>query len=199
MAQAFISTGQPNLRATFTTSVAASYSQRVVTQTRPTAGILLDMAQTQGYSQPSLIRVFPCGVRSDGAVWTTSGTTTSFRLYGWQSYYQPDIDETYWVPSLLTQHTLLFPTSAPITNVGPLGSEMYFFSGTGAVIADATLTRPTPNIYSPNGTATSSSSNQTPASVLVDLAGAQLVTIDFIAPAPGGGLTITMGALWYAI
>ena len=198
MAQAFISTGQPNLRATFTSNVGASYSQQIVTQTRPTAGILLDMAQTQGYSQPSLIRVFPCGERSDGLVWTTSGTTTSFRLYGWQAY-QPAPNQTWWVPSLLTQHTLLFPTSAPVANVGPGGANFYFFSGTGAVIADATLTRPTPNIYSPNGTSTSSGSNQTPASVLVDLAGSQLVTIDFIAPAPSGGLTITMGALWYAI
>lgn len=199
MAQAFISTGQPNMRATITDLVGATYAQRISTNIRPTAGIVLDNTEAQGYSSPSLLRVTPFGYKSDATAWTTSGTTTSFRLYGWQPYTVPASGEIWWTPTLLTQHTLLFASSPQVASIGDNAANAYFFSGTGAVIADATLTRPAPNIYSPNGTATSSGTIQTPASVLVDIVGSQLVTVDFIAPAPGGSLSVSMGVLWYAV
>lgn len=196
MAQAYISTAQPALRRMTVTSVAATYTSRVPTTTKPTTGIVLDSSLTQGYWNPSLLRATPWGVKSDGTSWTTTSTTTAFRLVGWQSYRNAADTATWWFPTILAEHTLLFGTGAAALSIDGT-NDAFVFSGTGAALTTPGF--PTPNVYSPNGAATTSGSTLTPASVLVDIAGSQLVTADFIAPAPGGALTVSMGLFWYAI
>lgn len=195
MAQVFISTGQPNLRRMTVTDVPASYTNRVPTTTRPTTGIVLDATVAQGCDDSSLIKVIPWGVKSDGTSWTTTSTTTSFRLIGWQSYRNAAGSATWWFPTILTQHTLLFGTSASALSIDGT-NDAFMFSGSGAALTTPGF--PTPNVYSPNGAATTSGSILSPLSVLVDLTGAQLVTADFIAPSASPA-TVNMGLFWYAI
>jgi len=194
MAQAFISTGQPNLRQMSVDSVPASYTSRVPVNTKPSSGVVLDMDLTQGYASPSLLRVTPYGRRSDNSTWTTTGTTTGFRLIGWQRLDDRDNSgDIWWVPTILAQYSLLFASGAALYGMGNPVDVAFFGGGTNP----SAPVFPPPNVYTPGGT--SGGSITTPASWLIDLAGAQLVTADFIAPAPGGGLTITMGLFWYAI
>jgi hypothetical protein len=194
MAQAFISTGQPNLRQMSVDSVAASFTNRVPTDVKPTSGVVLDMDLTQGYASPSLIRITPYGRRSDNNTWTTSGATTSVRLIGWQKFDdRNNSGDIWWMPTILAQYSLLFASGATLYSFGTPGDIGFFGGGTNP----SAPVFPPVNVYTPGGTAAGSIT--TPASWLVDLAGAQLVTADFIAPAPGGGVTITMGLFWYAI
>lgn len=201
MAQVFISTGQPSIRRMSIASVAtgttaATYGNVVPTTTRPTTGIVLDANVAQGCDDSSLIKVMPFGVLDNGTAWATSGTTTGFRLVAWQSYRNAAGTATWWFPTILTQHTLLFGTGASALSIDGT-NDAFMFSGSGAALTTPGF--PAPNVYSPNGTSTTSGSNLAPASFLVDLTGAQLVTVDFICPAPGAGRTATMGLFWYAI
>ena len=195
MAQAYISTAQPNLRlvSVANTSISDDYTSRTVTTTKPTVGVVLDYSLTQGYWNPSLIKVMPWGAKSDGTAWTTSGTTTGFRLIGWQSYADASTGNTFWCPTILTSYSLLFATGAPAAAIGDTqyGNARFFGGGTNP----STPTFPVPNVYAPGGTA--GGTITTPASWLVDIAGSQLVTVDFIRPA--AETTANMGLLWYAI
>ena len=195
MAQVFISTGQPNLRRMTVTDVPASYTNRVPTTTRPTTGIVLDETVAQGFDHTSLIKVMPWGVKSDGTSWTTTSTTTGFRLVAWQSYRNVAGSATWWFPTILTQHTLLFGTGASALSIDGT-NDAFMFSGSGTAITTPGF--PAPNVYSPNGASASSGSVLSPLSVLVDLTGAQLVTADFIAPSASPA-TVNMGLFWYAI
>jgi len=193
MAQAYISTAQPALRRMTVTSVPAAYTSPVPTTTKPTTGIVLDSSLTQGYWNPSLIKALPWGAKSDGTSWTTSGTTTGFRLIGWQSYRNAADTATWWFPTILTQYSLLFATGAAALSIDGTNDAFVFGGGTNP----STPAFPVPNVYAPGGTA--GGTITTPASWLVDIAGSQLVTADFIAPAPGGALTVNMGLFWYCI
>lgn len=197
MTQAYISTAQPNLRLVSVESVAATYTSRVPTVTKPTAGIVLDHTLTQGYWNPSLIKVMPWGSKSDQTAWTTTGATTGFRLIGWQSYADQVSQQTVWCPTILAAYSLLFSTTP--TNIGiddTPDSAAYFFAGGAAQLGGAPGSFPTPNVYLP--TPAGGGAITTPASFLVDIAGSQLVTVDFIAPSASPA-TVTMGLLWYAI
>lgn len=201
MAQAYISTAQPALRivnveAVATGTTAASYSNRVPTSIKPTSGVVLDASLTQGYWNPSLIKVCPFGSKDDQTSWTTSGTTTGFRLIGWQSYADLQSGDVYWCPTILAQYALLFastPSNIGITDT--TYSAAFFFSGGAVQLGTGAF--PAPNTYMP--TPAGGGSITTPASYLIDIAGSQLVTVDFICPAPGVGRTTAMGLLWYAI
>ena len=195
MAQVFISTGQPNLRRMTVTDVPASYTSRVPTTTRPTTGIVLDATVAQGFDDCSLIKVMPFGVLDNGTAWATSALTTGFRLVAWQSYRNAAGSATWWFPTILSQHTLLFGTGASALSIDGT-NDAFMFSGSGAAITTPGF--PTPNIYSPNGVTATSGSILSPLSVLVDLTGAQLVTADFIAPSASPA-TVNMGLFWYAI
>ena len=195
MAQAYISTAQPNLRLMSVESVPASYTSRVPTITKPTAGIVLDYTLTQGYWNPSLIKVMPWGAKNNQTAWTTSSATTGFRLIGWQSYADASSGQLFWCPTILAAYSLLF-ASTP-TNIGiddTPNQAAFFFAGGAAQLGTGSF--PTPNTYLP--TPAGGGSITTPASFLVDTTGAQLVTADFIAPS-ASPQTVTMGLLWYAI
>lgn len=198
MAQAYISTAQPNLRlvSITNTSISDAYTSRTPTTTKPTVGVVLDYSLTQGYWNPSLIKVMPWGAKSDGTAWTTSAATTGFRLIGWQSYADASTGNTFWCPSILAAYSLLFASGAPAAAIGDTqyGSAR-FFGGGAAQLGGAPASFPTPNVYLPGGT--TGGTITTPASFLVDIAGAQLVTVDFIRPA--AETTANMGLLWYAI
>jgi hypothetical protein len=196
MAQAFISTGQPNLRRMTVNNVAASYTNPVPTSTKPATGVVMDMALSQGYAQPSLLKALPWGALDNGTAWSTSSTTTGMRIVGWQSYRNVAASATWWFPTILAQYTLLFPSTNNGYNVDGT-ADVFVFGGFGAAITTPQF--PTPNTFSSNGTSTSSGSITTSSSVLVDLAGSQLVTADFIAPAPTAPRTVNMGLFWYAI
>lgn len=192
MAQVFISTGQPNLRRMTVTGVGVSYTSPVPTTTRPTTGIVLDATVAQGYDNSSLIKVMPWGVKSDGTSWTTTGTTTGFRLIGWQSYRNAAGTATWWFPTILSQYSLLFASGAAALSIDGTNDAFVFGGGTNP----SNPTFPAPNVYAPGGTA--GGSITTPASWLVDIAGSQLVTADFIAPSASPA-TVNMGLFWYAI
>lgn len=192
MAQVFISTGQPNIRRMTVTGVGASYTSPVPTTTRPTTGIVLDATVAQGYDNSSLIKVMPWGVKSDGTSWTTTGTTTGFRLIGWQSYRNAAGTATWWFPTILSQYSLLFASGAAALSIDGTNDAFVFGGGTNP----STPAFPAPNVYAPGGTA--GGTITTPASWLVDIAGSQLVTADFIAPSASPA-TVNMGLFWYAI
>lgn len=194
MAQAFISTGQPNLRRMTVNNVAASYTNPVPTSTKPATGVVMDMALNQGYAQPSLLKALPWGALDNGTAWTTATTTTQVRIVGWQSYRNVAASATWWFPTILAQYALLFPTTNNGYSVD--GTTDVFVFGSANAIASAPA-YPAPNVYSTNGTAAGAIT--TSSSLLVDLAGSQLVTADFIAPAPTAPRTVNMGLFWYAI
>jgi len=171
MAQAIISTAQPNLQRLALASASASYASIAPTATKPTTGVVYDL--NTGY--PSLIRIVPFCDSS------TVRTSVGMRVVGWSRLVLAS--GQYWFSSVLADFTLSYATSVPSLTIDTVGH--FFYSGVTQVAGS-----PTANLYSP---LTALSSNNELASVVVDCVGSTLVQLQF--KASGG----SAGALWYTI
>lgn len=166
---AFSATQQPRLNF-MTASAAASYTAYTSFQAKPTTDIVFETSP----EAPSLIRVIP-------AFTSSSATSTGFRVVGWSMYYVNGTNDI-WVPTVLAEcsTTITTATTKPTVTVG--GTAYY----THAVITPATTT-PSPNVYQ------GAAGDTSPASILVDTVGSQLVQLVFKASAG------TAAAFWYTI
>ena len=122
----------------------------------------------------------------------TGQTSTGIRVVGWR-YLLGGTAGTLWVPVILYDATLSFPTTANTAPVFPANTvtatdPQYGFSAftTGSF-------GPAPSTYSP---ATPAAANDAVASVIVDAAGCPLVTVHFKCANTNAG---TNGVLWNTI
>lgn len=163
MADATITTYQRNLSNVAVASVPASYAVIVPTTTKPTSGVLVDHKAQSGNSSPSLIRATPYAS-------ATGGTGVGMRLIGWAIKVDASTGNDTYIPFVLGDFTLTFSTgTVPTWSIDGATQRPY------AKAVQVTGT-PAANLYSPG---TASASNEEPATVLVDLAGCQLVTAQF--------------------
>ena len=172
MAQAIISTTQPNLQRLSLASASASYATIAPTATKPTTGVIYDL--NTGY--PSLLRVIPFCDSS------TVRTGVGMRVVGWSRLVLAS--GQYWFSSVLADFALTY-TSGTVPNITIDTVGHFLYSGVTQVSGT-----PTANLYSP---ATAAAANVEAASVLVDCVGSTLVQLQF--KASGG----SAGALWYTI
>ena len=181
MGQAMIVTGQPNyVKSPASSSVAASYTAPAVTLTKPTSAnscLLYDFQEWQTNTFPSLLRIMPMSS-------INNGTSVGMRVIGWNNYVQTSGTPVY-VPTILGDFTLTY-TSGTVPSLSIDSTTLFQFSA----ITQAVGT-PGANLYSP---ATASGSDTAPASIFIDTAGSQYVTVAFRSSG-----TPTMFAFWYAV
>ena len=165
MADATIITYQRAYNNVSVASVGATYVAIPATTTKPTSGVVHDQ-QLSGIS-PSLLRILPY------ANSTSIGADTGVRVIG----YTTRVDSTnttdvYYIPTVLADFHLTFSTTTgSIPNMGIDGGVQRPF----AIITQVVGT-PAANLYSPG---TSSAANFAPAAAMIDMAGYQLVVVQF--------------------
>lgn len=165
MADATIITYQRPYRNVSVASVASTYPIIPATATKPTSGVVYD-AQTMGMS-PSLLRMLPY------ASSTSIGAATGVRVIGYTTFDDTaNTGDIYWVPTVLADYNLTFSTTtASIPTYGLDGGVQRPF----ATITQVAGT-PAANLYSPG---TAAAANVEPAAVMMDMAGYQLVVVQF--------------------
>lgn len=162
MADATITTYQRNLSNVSTTS-AATFAAIAPTSTKPTAGVVVDHRTATGNGAPSMIRAIPYAA-------LTTGTSIRMRFVGWAIEVDNATGTEFYVPFVLGDFNLSF-TSGTIPTWTLDGATQRPF----ATITQVAGT-PSANPYSPG---TANSANVEPAAVLLDLAGCQLVSVQF--------------------
>ena len=163
MADATIITYQRPYSNVSVASVGASYgSIATLSATKPSSGVVYDQ-QLNGMS-PSLLRIMPW---SDD---TSIGSATGVRVVGWTGKVNSTDGLTYWLPTVLADFNLSFTSGTVPTYSLDGGTQRPF-----AVITQVAGT-PAANLYSPG---TAAAGNVEVASAMVDIAGAQIVTVQF--------------------
>lgn len=163
MADATIITYQRPYTNVSVASVGSSYASiATLSATKPSSGVVHDQ-QLNGMS-PSLLRIMPY------ASSTSIGSATGVRVIGWTGKVSSADGLTYWLPTVLADFTLAFTSGTVPTYSLDSGTQRPF-----ATIAQVGGT-PAANIYSPG---TASGSNVEVASAMVDIAGSQIVTVQF--------------------
>ena len=153
-----------------TTNFATGDGVTTPSTSKPSAGVVFDA--TVNNELPSLIRIVPF-------VRTNSLTSASMRLIGWTQY-----ANAVWIPTTIAYFDLT-QGSGPSATID--GNTTYFY----ATMTQATgsgLGTPTANVYSP---ATLSPAGIGAASAVCDMAGFQVVTMQFEASG-----NATAGVLW---
>lgn len=165
MADATITTYQRPYSNVSVASVGASYgSIATLSATKPSSGVVYDQ-QLNGMS-PSLLRIMPY------ASSTSIGSATGVRVVGWTGEVSSADGLTYWLPTVLADFNLTFSTttgSIPTYSLDSATQRPF------AVITQVAGT-PAANLYSPG---TAAAGNVEVASAMVDIAGAQIVTVQF--------------------
>jgi hypothetical protein len=176
MAEAQIITVQRQYGNVTLPTVPASYPSIAPTTTKPAAGVLHD--QVVNAISPSLMRVLPYSAA------TSIGAATGMRLVGWNIRIDSSTGNTTYVPTVLADFSLSFTTGTVPTWSMDGATQRPF-----AVIAQVAGT-PAGNLYSPG---TAAATNVEPASAMVDIAGSQMVTVQFRAASgtPTMGVFVT--------
>ena len=163
MADATIITYQRPYSNVSVASVGSSYgSIATLSATKPSSGVVYDQ-QLNGMS-PSLLRIMPY------ASSTSIGASTGVRVVGWTGKVDSTDGLTYWLPTVLADFNLSFTSGTVPTYSLDGGTQRPF-----AVITQVAGT-PAANLYSPG---TAAAGNVEVASAMVDIAGAQIVTVQF--------------------
>lgn len=163
MADATIITYQRPYSNVSVASVGSSYgSIATLSATKPSSGVVYDQ-QLNGMS-PSLLRIMPY------ASSTSIGSATGVRVVGWTGKVNTTDGLTYWLPTVLADFNLSFTSGSVPTYSLDGGTQRPF-----AVITQVAGT-PAANLYSPG---TAAGGNVEVASAMVDIAGAQIVTVQF--------------------
>lgn len=163
MADATIITYQRPYSNVSVASVGASYgSIATLSATKPSSGVVYDQ-QLNGMS-PSLLRIMPY------ASSTSIGSATGVRVVGWTGKVDSTDGLTYWLPTVLADFNLSFTSGSVPTYSLDGGTQRPF-----AAITQVAGT-PAANLYSPG---TAAAGNVEVASAMVDIAGAQIVTVQF--------------------
>ena len=176
-----INTAQNNYNKVSIDSVPSSYNNAaaVLTKTAPSVGVLFDQSITSVSSQaPSLLFVMPFLVSA-----TTAQTGIGMRVLGWRRYLESSTGDFWNIPTVLADLTLTF-TSGTVPNytIDAVADTRTF---SGIVQIGGT---PAGYLYSP---ATAAGANVEPAAAIVDITGAQIVTVQFKSSG-----TPTMGCFW---
>lgn len=184
MGQVTIATGQPDFRK-ITQVALTTYDNNnaIPTSTKPSTGVLYDALGGTVVPNPSLMRFLPF-TNASGTPPTTTGM--GFRLIGWNRYLNAAGSTFWYVPNVIADFTLAFTTgTVPSFSIDDI-NDVRPFAGITQVAGT-----PVSYLYTP---ATAAATNVEAAQVLVDIAGAQMVTAQFKSTgAP------TMGAFWLAI
>lgn len=163
MADATITTYQRNLSNVSVASVPATYATIAPTTTKPTSGVLVDFRTVSGNGAPSLMRAIPYAS-------ATGGTSVGMRFVGWSIRVDSSTGNETYVPHVLADFSLSF-TSGTVPTWSIDGATQRPYN---------TVTQlggtPAANLYSPG---TAAAANVEPAAVLLDMAGCQLVTVQF--------------------
>lgn len=176
-----INTAQNNYNKVSIDSVPSTYANAaaVLTKTAPSVGVLFDQSITGIASQaPSLLYVMPFLVSA-----TTAQTGIGMRVLGWRKYLEASTGDFWHIPTVLADLTLTFTSgSVPNYTIDAVANTRTF---SGIVQVGGT---PSGNLYSP---ATAAGGNVEPAAAMIDLAGSQIVTVQFKSSG-----TPTMGTFW---
>jgi hypothetical protein len=163
MADASIITYQRPYTNVSVASVGSSYASiATLSATKPSSGVVHDQ-QLNG-SSPSLLRIMPY------ASSTSIGSATGVRVVGYTGEVNSADGLTYWLPTVLADFNLTFSSGTVPTYSLDSATQRPF-----AVIAQVAGT-PAANLYSPG---TAAASNVEVASAMVDIAGHQLVQVQF--------------------
>jgi hypothetical protein len=177
MADATIITYQRLYTNVSVASVGSSYASiATLSATKPSSGMVYDQ-QLNGMS-PSLLRIMPY------ASSTSIGSATGVRVVGYTGEVNSADGLTYWLPTVLADFNLTFTSGTVPTYSLDSATQRPF-----AVIAQVAGT-PAANLYSPG---TAAASNVEVASAMVDIAGHQLVQVQFKAASgtPTMGVFVT--------
>jgi hypothetical protein len=168
---------------TFSGNIGVNFTAPALTTTKPSVGILLDNTDfsTPDFGEGSnLIEAFPFSSIS-------TNTGTGMRVIGWRRYTDTVTGNVWWIPRLLLETVLGYTSSGSgsVPNYTIDGSSVRTFS-------QITQTSATPgaNLYTPGSYL---STDVTAASVVVDTAGSELVTVNFKSSATGSP---NMGVFW---
>jgi hypothetical protein len=166
--------------------VAVSFTALAPTTTKPATGtnkqsVIYDVTAPFAAANPSLITLMPWSL-------ATNPTGVSMRVHRWVSYLNAAGTSTWWIPSCIWSGTLAFPTTAAnaptFGGSNPDGTQTYLFTG-----ATSAGYGPSANLYSP---ASVLATETIPLALTIDPAGAQLLSIQFIAAANPAA----MGVFW---